>query len=610
MATGGGGGGGSSGIRAGRAFVEFFAKDAGLQKALDGIKGRLGATALGFAKVGGALFAAGGSVLTPLTGAFFEATKRATDIGKLSTKLGVSAEKLSAFGYAAKTTGVTFDDLEGHFENFAERVFQGAQGTGEAADSFKRLGINVQELSQLDPVEQMIALAGAMEGVSNETERLGLLSSFGGDQFQKLNDLFRQGPDAIRKGMGDAVKVGGVMTEEQIKQAKEFNLAWLAATTAVKSIVLEVGLSFFGMAGGAKEVSAKVVDAAKAIRDFIKENKGLIILVAVGAAGLVALGAAIIGLGAVLAAVVAVLAVVFSPLGLVALAAAALVAGFVALTGAGSTLIDTLGGVIDALAVGDLSLAWTIGLKGIELEWYRLVETLTGAWNDFKSFFVDGWHDAVYLVKNLALDLGAAMRRVFVDVAAAIRNVFGDTFNDLFDTINDSPLLQTLLGLSGPAGLALTGLSAAAAKIRGRDPEEVKREINAERDRQQIDLNRQFQAEQAAREAARANDLASATADREQVQRERQALLAEAAARRAAAAGAPKPKPEPPPIEPAMAAARGAFSGFGSLEGVFGGAGKDMTRELKRANRIAAEQLDALKDVTKGIADLQLSWGA
>lgn len=59
-----------------------------------------------------------------------------------------------------------------------------------------------------------------------------------------------------------------------------------------------------------------------------------------------------------------------------------------------------------------------------------------------------------------------------------------------------------------------------------------------------------------------------------------------------------------------MAATRGAFSGFGSLEGVFGGAGKDMTHELKRANRIAAEQLDAIKDVTKGIAGLQLSWGA
>src|SRR5690606_9751907 len=112
---------------------------------------------------------------------------------------GIGAEKLSEFAYAAQTTGVSLEDLEGHFENLAERVFQGAQGTGEAVETFKRLGIDAAKLAKLDQADQLIAISEAMRGVTNETERLGLLSSLGGDQFQKLNDLMRQGPDAIRR---------------------------------------------------------------------------------------------------------------------------------------------------------------------------------------------------------------------------------------------------------------------------------------------------------------------------------------------------------------------------------------------------------------------------
>lgn len=275
MALGGSGSGGSSGgIRAGRAFVEAYWKDDKLRAGLARMKSMFAGVAKLAAAVGagGALGAVGiGGAIAGLVKA---AANDAAGIGKLSAKLGVAVEKLSAFAYAAGTTGVEMAELEGHFENWAERVAQGALGMGEAADEFKRLGIDAAKLKNLDMVDQFIVLADAMRGVTNETERLGLLSAFGGDQFQKLNDLFKQGPAAIRQMMADAERVGAVTTAEQVRQAKEINLAWSNAVLAVKNTVLEIGRSFFGASGGVKSLSDAIVGLSVKAREAIRGGIG------------------------------------------------------------------------------------------------------------------------------------------------------------------------------------------------------------------------------------------------------------------------------------------------------------------------------------------------
>lgn len=396
--------------------------------------------------IGGAGMLGVGSAISAGFGTAFKKTLDHVDeLGKLAVKLGVSTEQLSQFAYAAETTGQSVEDLSGHFENLAERVMQGAEGSGEAAETFKKLGIDVAALKLQNPIDQLITLAGAMQRVTNETDRLGMLSSLGGDQFQNLNALFKKGPEGIRSLMQEGRDVGATVASETAANAQKASLAFLRGWTAIKSIVFAVGAALFEYIDTFERVARFIVDAAKGVRTFVQNNKTLIATIAAVGAAVAVGGGLLVGIGVALAAVStaigglvagfsaisAVVAAVFSPVGLtiaaivaVVLAAVAAVAGlvyaFVEFTEIGRTLADTFGtamseiwgtfkttfgGIMEALKAGDLSLAWDMAMKGLRIVWNDLIIGLKTAWNDFLKWYFTSTVDGVEgLAKALGLD--------------------------------------------------------------------------------------------------------------------------------------------------------------------------------------------------------------
>jgi len=455
---GGGGSGGGKGIRAGRAYVELSANDAGLRSALAKARAMVMKFGKGLAGVGGGLLGAGGGILGAGALGVKSLLERAGELGKLSQKLGVPVEQLSAFSYAAETTGQSLDDLSGHFENLAERVAQGANGAGEAAETFKKLGIDAGQLKLQNPVDQLITIADAMANVTNETERLGMLSSLGGDQFQNLNALFKKGGGGIRELMGEAGNVGATMTSDTAKKSQEASNAFLRAWTAIKSVVYSVAEAFLEHIDTIKQVASWIVLAAKNVRNFVSENKQLVGIVAAVVAGITAVGGilltvglglaaaatAVSGLVAGFSALASVVGAVFSPIGLavgaVVVAIAGVVAGLVALvdmftkyTETGRTLAagfmmgwreivsvfrEAWGGIVDALKAGDMKLAWKIATAGITVLWKETMLGLQAAWNKFKDFVVDGAFEMKRQLQLILPDVVSGTREE-IDKAAA-----------------------------------------------------------------------------------------------------------------------------------------------------------------------------------------------
>lgn len=358
--SGGGGGGSAGGIRGGRAFVELGTKDLGLKSGLAAASGliRSFGTLAKTAFVGGAAGTA--AMVAGLAAVGKSAMDRAVEFERLSKRIGVPVDQLSAFAYAAGTTGQEIGDLEGHFENFAERVHQAAMGTGEAATTFQRLGINARELVKLNPAEQMMKVADAMSGLSNDTTRRGILSSLGSDQFQGLNDLFKGGSEGIRKLMAEAKSVGAVLdpkqTADQATASKELARAW----TAGKNAVLSLGSAILPSAANAKKFADAVVyglDQAKA-------------WIATGAE---------------------------------------MVRSFTEQTVAGNVFVQHFGEVGSAigkaLEKGDPALAFELAFGEIELLFRTFTTNLAVLWKDFAGPFVDTWKDAVAVVKGEIADL-------------------------------------------------------------------------------------------------------------------------------------------------------------------------------------------------------------
>lgn len=294
--SGGGGGGSAGAVRAGRAFVEIFGDNSKLERDLKRSEKQVGAFGAFLTSSGKMLAGAGGVGLGAAAGALAGAVSKGADLQKLADKLNVNAGELSAFAYAAERNGQSLDDLTGHWENFAERVFQGAAGTGEAADAFKRLGIDAAQLSLQSPIDQLITLSDAVNQLP-EGDRLGLLSSLGGDQFQNLTKLFRLGSGGIRGLMTEGVANGAAMSAEAIKKASDASSEWSKTWDVLSGNLASVAVELLPSGERIAFYAERVRDAIAAGREWVSNNAALVTGAVALAAGAVALGGALVGVG-------------------------------------------------------------------------------------------------------------------------------------------------------------------------------------------------------------------------------------------------------------------------------------------------------------------------
>lgn len=149
-----------------------------------------------------------------------QAIKTANDIGDVSEKLGVSTSALQEFQFAASQSGVKVETLNMGLQRFGRRSAEAAQGTGEAKDAIKQLGVQLRDTDGKlrttealftdamaaigdvqDPLEQLrlgfklfdsegaglIVMAANLEDLRGEARRLGLVLS--DDVIQRSDEL-------------------------------------------------------------------------------------------------------------------------------------------------------------------------------------------------------------------------------------------------------------------------------------------------------------------------------------------------------------------------------------------------------------------------------------
>jgi hypothetical protein len=484
MAVGGasGGGGGSGGsIRAGKAHVEFSAKDAGLEGYLD----RMGARVTKFggvvAGVGGTMLALGGAVLGPLAGLFKEVVGHFDNVNDAADRLGTTTESISRLGYAASLAGSSMEEVEAAAGKMQRAL-------ADSPETFDRLGLSADELKGMGLEDQFAAISDALSGIEDPAERSAAAMAVFGKSGRNLLPLLKDGSGALRKAFERSDLTGTTVNSQDARDAAKTADALDEAWAAVKGTLRAVGAAFLPLASQIESGTEMFLQIAKSVREFINENREAIQTVAAVAAGVMVAGAALVGIGgaiavagmaisglmAALAAVGSVLAVVFSPVGLgiaaviaATVALAALAAELLTTTETGMAMLDafdsiwggildtfnkTYGGIVDAIKAGDLSLAWDVLVAGLDVAWKGFLVGVQAAWTAFKDLFVDGWHDIVTEIKVAA-----------AEAAAAVKEATGSDF------------------LTGVAAGLLGGQEGAEAVALGKSPADIR--ADAERDK-------------------------------------------------------------------------------------------------------------------------------
>lgn len=319
-----------------------------------------------------------------------------------------------------------------------------------------QLAIDLASFNNLADEDALRDLHAALTGSSEVMKKYGVIVNETAVKQELLNQGFD--PSAateqqkvmarlaiIMRGttaaQGDAIRTSGSFANQMKRLKGTMHDAFVSIGTAILPIVTKV-VTF-------------IATIVKAVAKFAEENQGLVRIVAFVAAVIAAVGAVLLtiagiasvasfvigGLTTAISILGSVIAFLLSPVGLIILAIAAVVAGVTAAVVAFFKFTETgrraasaigqafgqlfafikkvLGGIWDALTAGDLQLAGQIFMKALAVAWQWGVLQLRKIWLHFKNWLIGLWEGLINKFKNAWADLVDFVG--FDDKAAEIR---------------------------------------------------------------------------------------------------------------------------------------------------------------------------------------------
>lgn len=441
---------GTRDIKAGAAWWEITARDQATA-VMDKIAARLKSLGASTMLAGGAISAAGGAVLAPMLAAAKSFSDYTDALGDASVTTGFSVESLSQLAFVAEQQGTSLEGLQTGLTGMARFTTQIASGGKGAVKVLDSLGISSKEFLALSPEQRFRVLAEQISRIPDPTLRAGVAMKVFGRSASEMMPMLALGSEGMAAMQKKAESLGLTVSEETSAKFRDFGDELSAIGQQGKRIWWGFGAA---MIEALTPFIPMMQAALRAVIDFVNANRPLIVVGIAAAAVLLMLGAAVTSFGAVLWAAGAVvsavstivsvgwtlmaaaanigtiattlwagamwlwngaatvtaglLAALLSPIGLVALAIAAVVAVigaaiviFATCTEAGRAMVDNLvsdfwallatvkqvfGGIFDALMSGEWALAAQIGFAGISLAWVSMVAGLKSAWWGFVDF--------------------------------------------------------------------------------------------------------------------------------------------------------------------------------------------------------------------------------
>jgi hypothetical protein len=595
----------SQGVRAGRAFVELFSRNEGLYKGLDQAKRRLSQWAVGLAKTGAGVGGVGAAVAAPLAAVFKLAADRGDQVQKLADRFGATTQAVGELSYAFERGGMGIEEFGGWLDGLASKISAAADANEELIPGLRKL--NGRALINKGLPEQLDLIADGLESIREKEDQVDRANRLGlGGMLPYLKD----GAAGLAKLRAEAEQVGAVLSPEEAKQGhavmREWDRLWQQGTYTLMAL----GRALLPDADGIHKLADMVSGYLKRAREWIADNKRLVITVGLVAVGLVGLGTAF-GAASLAASALAgavglvstVLGAVFSPLGLTVAALGTLGYLFATQTGLGRewaasvgtyfettkrNALETVDAIGSAVSRGDLQAAWQIATKFLELEWVRLEKVLSEVWHGFLDFFSSGWDSAVFLVKSLWNDMTEFLATSMLRTMGWVWRQVGRGASDALGKI---AAVAEAIGLKNEAAMVRRGLTVLNTPGVFEGAEKlVRQDAQAERSR----LSKELQAQEDARKAAADERKTGYDAKIKELQEQLDALTArEKEMARGKGDGLAPAAPGGPALPSLDALQKGVFSG-------------PVAMQLGYADQTAQRQLDKMTEVaanTKGMAE-------
>ena len=231
--------------------------------------------AAGSVAVAGAVTAVGGALVATAgkTAAYGD------QIDKASQKLGVSSTFYQEWEAVLQHSGTSMDKMGASFKKLAT-ASQDASADQVAA--FEKLGMSMDEVSQMSPEELFTNVISGLQGMENGTERTAVATQLLGKGAMEMGALLNTSAEDTQAMIDKVHDLGGVMSEDAVKASAQYQDSLQDMQTAFAGIKNGIGAQLLPALSGLMDGVADFVtnadlspltdtigEAVTALSDFI-----------------------------------------------------------------------------------------------------------------------------------------------------------------------------------------------------------------------------------------------------------------------------------------------------------------------------------------------------
>lgn len=204
-------------------------------------------------------------------------------IAKLSTNTGIGTDAIQALSFAAANSGVKQEELNQALFKFNGVIGSAVNGSLEAADNFRKLGINLFESNgALKNTETLMReVSDKVSTMGNAAERTRVLMDLFGRSGAKLTALFEGGSAQLDKFQKQAASLGLIIDKKLLMNAEKLNdemeVMGMVLKTQVMTAVIQLGPQIQTLTKFIIDMTLKVAEAAKGVAtgfDLIRASMG------------------------------------------------------------------------------------------------------------------------------------------------------------------------------------------------------------------------------------------------------------------------------------------------------------------------------------------------
>lgn len=183
-----------------------------------------------------------GAFVSAIAGAIKSTADHLDQLDEMSVKTGVSVEMLTSLELAAKQNSVSMEKLATSIRMMYRSMYEANGGSKEAADAYKRLGVEIKDAqgNLKSGNDAFLEVADAISKIKNPAEKSALAMKVFGRAGAEMIPMLQGGRKALQGYIDEAKRLGLVITSEDAARGAAFNDmldAFTKSLTRLKEII-------------------------------------------------------------------------------------------------------------------------------------------------------------------------------------------------------------------------------------------------------------------------------------------------------------------------------------------------------------------------------------